>query len=371
MENTVYDSNKNVLWAPDKLMATALDGQDGQYDGKYYGAKIKVMKQKNGALVFPGNPAEYGYPERVDPKDPYVQAGVAPGGTAYDSVSDTILAPDELTATQLDAADGVMDGRYFGTKIKVKKSKMPAYNPELAMKNAAKAAGKAPMYATYARPPASAFSPGSASLFHDPRFPSFPHSGFAPPPAPHFPTAYAAPFLGSNSSMAQTYLHPAPYGGLSGMNFQPGVPPYPSDFVYYPSATAAPTYYNGCNSLFGPTVPLHPTFSMAPTYRPVGLGFGAYDVPAMPAPLLPTTTVGLYGLPTVTSVGPAVLSSPFTVPAAAYLVSLPVPDTAVAYQAGSLSPVAVWGPNSNAPNPPTAQQPSVQQRSAGAARTHA
>eukprot|EP00668_Euglena_longa_P042643 GGOE01056447.1.p1 GENE.GGOE01056447.1~~GGOE01056447.1.p1 ORF type:complete len:120 (-),score=32.88 GGOE01056447.1:97-456(-) len=92
------------------------------------------MKQKNGQTVFPGHPWEYGFPEDENVKDPYARAGVAPGGTVYDPNTDTILCPDALIATQLDLADGVRDGTYFGTKLKVKKSKIPAYNAELAAK---------------------------------------------------------------------------------------------------------------------------------------------------------------------------------------------------------------------------------------------
>lgn len=55
LENAVYDAHKNVLWTPDRLVATALDGQDGQYDGKFFGAKIKVMRQKDGVPAMVGH----------------------------------------------------------------------------------------------------------------------------------------------------------------------------------------------------------------------------------------------------------------------------------------------------------------------------
>eukprot|EP00667_Euglena_gracilis_P011073 EG_transcript_11290 len=359
LENAVYDAHKNVLWTPDRLVATALDGQDGQYDGKFFGAKIKVMRQKDGVPLYPGHPAEYGYPESIDPKDPYLLAGVAPGGTAYDTISDTILAPDELTASQLDAADGVLDGKFFGTKIRVKKSKIPAYNPELAKKNALKAAGQAPAYATYARPAA----PGLYAAPSAPYEYSYPHpshpspagfgphygSGYPPPPAPPHPAGYFG---------APTYLNPGPYGGLPGANYQPAVPSYPSDFIYYPGAPAAPTYFNG-GAYFGAPGPLAPAYAFAPTYRPppgFGFGFGAYDIPPAPfaPPLLPPAMCAPY-MPPFPGLGPPLVAPSFAVPATTYgnFAPAPLPDITVAYQAGAgpaeLSPAAVWG----APNAPT------------------
>lgn len=47
----------------------------------------------------PGHPADYGYPEHENPKDPYKRAGVGPGVPVYDARNDVILCPDNLTAT--------------------------------------------------------------------------------------------------------------------------------------------------------------------------------------------------------------------------------------------------------------------------------
>jgi len=69
-----------------------------------------------------------GYPQ-VKVKDVYARAGVGPGQPVYDVYKDRILVPDAVTATRLDLSDGVPDGRYQGTKIAVKKSKLVGNEP--------------------------------------------------------------------------------------------------------------------------------------------------------------------------------------------------------------------------------------------------
>lgn len=65
-------------------------------------------------------------------------------------------APPPLLCQQLEHWRVLGPGRGSNKRALpvVKKSKIPAYNPELAKKNALKAAGQAPAYATYARPAA-------------------------------------------------------------------------------------------------------------------------------------------------------------------------------------------------------------------------
>jgi len=145
----------DTIWAPDDLAATALDGTDGKYDRTYFGTKIKVIKKKQGQLVYPGKPSDYAQglvPPVVMKPDIYTKAGAQPGAPVYDPYKDVIYAPDAVTATALDLQDGGVNSQYHGTAIKVKKGKAMGYNPYFPM------AAKQPMVPGYPVPGTRGYS---------------------------------------------------------------------------------------------------------------------------------------------------------------------------------------------------------------------
>jgi hypothetical protein len=90
--------------------ALALDAADGVIDGKCFGANVGVAApaayapQMYSAPVSYAAPVSYGYAAQAP-------VAYAPAPTGY------AVAPNQASAFALDAADGVIDGRTFGTPV--------------------------------------------------------------------------------------------------------------------------------------------------------------------------------------------------------------------------------------------------------------
>eukprot|EP00670_Eutreptiella_braarudii_P005194 CAMPEP_0174287372 /NCGR_PEP_ID=MMETSP0809-20121228/15783_1 /TAXON_ID=73025 ORGANISM="Eutreptiella gymnastica-like, Strain CCMP1594" /NCGR_SAMPLE_ID=MMETSP0809 /ASSEMBLY_ACC=CAM_ASM_000658 /LENGTH=228 /DNA_ID=CAMNT_0015383915 /DNA_START=36 /DNA_END=719 /DNA_ORIENTATION=+ len=117
--------------------AKALDAADGKMDGKYYGAKIYSQSPQHSQY-----PAARRYPPAPQPQYPpvpqyqhtprpqYAPAPTTYGHTAAPSYTrysgpsysgyshgGTVVGANQYAAYALDAADGVIDGKHFGSQV--------------------------------------------------------------------------------------------------------------------------------------------------------------------------------------------------------------------------------------------------------------
>jgi hypothetical protein len=87
-----------MVIAGSQASALALDAADGRIDGRYFGAQVAV-----GA---PAGVAGYGYG---------APAGVT--GYGYGAPAGVAVAGSQSAALALDAADGRIDGRFYGAPV--------------------------------------------------------------------------------------------------------------------------------------------------------------------------------------------------------------------------------------------------------------
>lgn len=89
--------------APSQPAAYALDAADGVIDGRYFGSQVAVTRPTYTAPMTYAAPVSY----------------AAPAPMAYSAPTYAIGAPTQAAAYSLDAADGRIDGRYFGSQVAV------------------------------------------------------------------------------------------------------------------------------------------------------------------------------------------------------------------------------------------------------------
>jgi len=107
-----------AIAAPSFGSAFQLDAADGVLDGRFFGTQLAVAGP------------QYAGPQYAGPQYavPSFAPAFAPGGYAPGLVA----APTQGAAFALDASDGVIDGRYFGSQVAVAapvQQFAPAYNP--------------------------------------------------------------------------------------------------------------------------------------------------------------------------------------------------------------------------------------------------
>jgi hypothetical protein len=98
-----------MVIAGSQASALALDAADGRIDGRYFGAQVAV-----GA---PAGVAGYGYgaPAGVAGYGYGAPAGVT--GYGYGAPAGVAVAGSQSAALALDAADGRIDGRFYGAPV--------------------------------------------------------------------------------------------------------------------------------------------------------------------------------------------------------------------------------------------------------------
>mmetsp|Transcript_93459 Transcript_93459/g.157094 ORF Transcript_93459/g.157094 Transcript_93459/m.157094 type:complete len:378 (+) Transcript_93459:30-1163(+) len=94
--------------------ALALDAADGVIDGKYFGSQVAVAAP---SYVPPATFAAPTYAAPATVAAPVAYA--APATYAAPSYTSPVVAGSQSSALALDAADGVIDGKYYGSQVAV------------------------------------------------------------------------------------------------------------------------------------------------------------------------------------------------------------------------------------------------------------
>jgi hypothetical protein len=199
--------------------ALALDAADGVIDGRYFGSPIA------GRSAYPA----LGAPSVIAPPviPSVTRAMVAPATIAspFSTYSPAVYSSPyaSSSALALDAADGVIDGRYFGSPI----------------------AGGAPLATSFAAPYATSFAPSFAA------------------PAPVFSSAIASPFASSSAlalDAADGVIDGRYFGSpIAGRSAFPASFAAPAFAPTFAPSFAAPAYATS----FAPSV-------VAPSFSPFG-----------------------------------------------------------------------------------------------------
>ena len=108
-----YYTNSSLYVAPNQQASKALDAADGVIDGRYYGTPIATQ-----APYYASTPVASAAPTYVGTLAPASAYGRAPmttyGPTSYGGA---VVAGNQQQALSHDAADGVIDGKYHGNQV--------------------------------------------------------------------------------------------------------------------------------------------------------------------------------------------------------------------------------------------------------------